>query len=276
MRFIQTEGEGKMIFVQYPQTLHRGVDGEEGQGLAAPQIQHVPGAEQLSGLGPLLFLGRAHSGEEEAVFVQPDELPLLAQIGQLAEGAVFVEPEPGLVAVGFLIGVGDDEGGLLAARGIAQGGEKAVRENVTQFNGLHSGTPLSDSECLFLSAFAGGLIAADAAAGIVEEAVVGAAAAVHVPPGEKQPLQRLHPAQTRAGDAVNPHPQPVQQQGDKAGMTDQNRVVIAFGELIQQRLGPGEGGLFFRPGQGGRRGGGSAVNASPYRRRGAAARPAAP
>ena len=76
---------------------------------------------------------------------------------------------------------------------------------------------------------------------------MGAAAAVHVPPGEQQPFQRLHPAQTRAGDAVTPDPQPVEQQGDKAGMTDQNRVVIAFGELVQQRLGPGEGGLFFRP-----------------------------
>ena len=93
-------GDGQeAVFIQDPQAHHREGEGHIGQSLSAPKVQTVVGGEEVLGLGPLFLRGGADSREDQPVLVQPDEAALLAQVRELPQAAVLIEPEPPLIVV---------------------------------------------------------------------------------------------------------------------------------------------------------------------------------
>ena len=135
---VHRSGDGKAVLVQHLQLPRGKGQGHKGQGLAAPQVQDVVGGELLVPFRPLFLLGRAHRRKQKPVFVQPGEAPLLAQIRQLAQLPLFIEPEPLLIAVFLLIGIGHNEGRPLPPGGIANIGQEAIVQNIPQFDGFHA------------------------------------------------------------------------------------------------------------------------------------------
>ena len=83
----------------------------------------------------------------------------------------------------------------------------------------------------------GGLVAADIAAGVGEQTVVGAAAAVLIPAAEQQLLAGLDAAQARALDAVAPHAQRIAQCCDPPRMGDEDAVLPRLFQGVDQRVG---------------------------------------
>ena len=126
-----------MSLVQHPEAAHGHRQAQEGQRLTAPEIQDIKGGELLPGLGPLLLFCRADRRKQQPVLVQPLEAALLAQIRQLPDPALLIEPQALLVAVVFLIRRGHHEGGPLPIRGEAEVGEEAIVEDIGQGNRFH-------------------------------------------------------------------------------------------------------------------------------------------
>ena len=141
MELVHRAGDDKMILVQHPEIPRGKGQGHKGQRLAAPQIQDVVRREFLVPLGALFLFGGADRRKQQPVFIQPGKAPLLAQIRELPYLALLIEPEPLFVAVVLLIGVGHYEGRPLPARRIADIGEKAIVQDVFQFDGFHADSP---------------------------------------------------------------------------------------------------------------------------------------
>ena len=95
-------GDQEAVFVQQTDGAHGKGQGHIGQGLAAPEVQHIVGCERLLGLGPLFLLGGAYRRKDQ---------PLLVQIRELPELSFLVQPQAALVAVFFLVGICDHKGG---------------------------------------------------------------------------------------------------------------------------------------------------------------------
>ena len=93
-------------------------------------------------LRPLFLLGGARRREQQPVLVQPGEAALLAQVGELAHGAVLIEPEAFFVAVVLLVCIGDDEGRPLPAGGVTDVGEEEIVQDIAQFHRLHGVPPV--------------------------------------------------------------------------------------------------------------------------------------
>ena len=115
MLLVHRSGDGKVPLVQHVQLIDCKGQREGVQRLAAAQVEHIVGREGLLRLRTLFLLRRAHRREQQPLLIQPDEAALLAHIGQLAHCAVFVQPEPPLVTVVLLVGVGHHEGRPLSA-----------------------------------------------------------------------------------------------------------------------------------------------------------------
>ena len=88
-----------------------------------------------------------------------------------------------------------------------------------------------------------GLVAADAAAGVGEKAVVLAAAAVFVLPGDDDLLQRLEPEKAAALYDIIVYAEPVKKFGQKNRIGDQERVPSGPFQLPDQGVGTGGDGL---------------------------------
>ena len=84
-----------------------------------------------------------------------------------------------------------------------------------------------------------GLVAADAAAGVGEKAVVLAAAAVFVLPGDDDLLQRLEPEKAAALHDIIVYAETVEKFGQKNRIGDQEGVSFGFFQLPDQQVGAG-------------------------------------
>ena len=102
-------GDAEAALRKQPNGAHGKRQGHIGQHFAAAEFQDIVSGKGLFGLSPLLLLGGSDCGENQPIVIQPEEAPLLAQIGQLAELSVFIEPEAALVTVLFFIGIGDNK-----------------------------------------------------------------------------------------------------------------------------------------------------------------------
>ena len=104
--------------------------------LAAAQIQHIIAGEGLMLFSALLFLCRAHGGEQQAAVIQPQEAAFLSKAGQGADFAV-IEIQAAFIAVFLLVGVGYHKGSLLAVWRMLDGGKKTVLQKILQLKFVH-------------------------------------------------------------------------------------------------------------------------------------------